>query len=390
MLTRMAFRNWQIGDPAPDFYCASTSSKNYSFGSAAGRYLVLYFFGTAENDTTPAVIAHLRKKPCFDDAHACFFGISIDPKDRDAARVAQHMPGFRYFWDMDRAVSRLYGAVAPDAPETGRVAFKPFTLILDPMMRVFAFLPLVSLEEHCRVLDTVLDSLPPTAAHAGVPMHAPVLIVPRVFEPAFCRELIARYQQHGGVESGFMRQVGSKTVGVYDDSFKKRNDFFFDTTAEHAALRTAIQQRMYRRLIPEIEKAFQYKVTRMERYLVACYASEEGGFFRAHRDNTTAGTAHRRFACTLNLNAEEYDGGELRFPEFGLEKTYRAPTGGAVIFSCSLLHEATPVTRGERYAFLPFLYDDAAALIRKENRERIARQTVDRNKGESEYSFAND
>ena len=161
----MAFRHWQIGDPAPDFYCASTSSQNYSFGSAAGRYLVLFFFGTADNATTPAIISHLRAKPYFDDKQACFFGISIDPKDRDEARVAQHMPGFRYFWDMDRAVSRLYGAVAPDAPATGRVAFKPFTLILDPMMRVLAFLPLVSLEDHLRALDAVLDSICCTRQH---------------------------------------------------------------------------------------------------------------------------------------------------------------------------------------------------------------------------------
>jgi predicted 2-oxoglutarate/Fe(II)-dependent dioxygenase YbiX len=36
-----------------------------------------------------------------------------------------------------------------------------------------------------------------------------------------------------------------------------------------------------------------------------------------------------------------------------------------VVFSCSLLHEATPVTRGTRYATLPFLYDDAAAAVRE-------------------------
>jgi predicted 2-oxoglutarate/Fe(II)-dependent dioxygenase YbiX len=38
-----------------------------------------------------------------------------------------------------------------------------------------------------------------------------------------------------------------------------------------------------------------------------------------------------------------------------------------VVFSCSLLHEATPVTRGTRYVFLPFLYDDAAAKVREQN-----------------------
>ena len=61
-----------------------------------------------------------------------------------------------------------------------------------------------------------------------------------------------------------------------------------------------------------------------------------------------------------------YEGGFLRFPEFG-STLYYARTGGAVVFGCSMLHEATPVTRGKRYMFLPFLYDDAAAQVRAEN-----------------------
>ncbi|MET0361438.1 MAG: 2OG-Fe(II) oxygenase, partial [Sphingobium sp.] len=96
------------------------------------------------------------------------------------------------------------------------------------------------------------------------------------------------------------------------------------------------------------------------------YDAQSGGWFRPHKDNTTMGTAHRRFAVSINLNAEDYDGGELRFPEFG-PRTHRPPTGGAIVFSCSLLHEATPVTRGSRYCILPFLYDEAAAQIRLEN-----------------------
>jgi predicted 2-oxoglutarate/Fe(II)-dependent dioxygenase YbiX len=101
---------------------------------------------------------------------------------------------------------------------------------------------------------------------------------------------------------------------------------------------------------------------------VACYEGTVGGHFRAHRDNTTKGTAHRRFAVSLHLNTGKYEGGYLRFPEFG-PQLYIAPAGGAVVFSCSLLHEATPVTRGRRYMFLPFLYDDEAAKIREANRK---------------------
>jgi predicted 2-oxoglutarate/Fe(II)-dependent dioxygenase YbiX len=115
-----------------------------------------------------------------------------------------------------------------------------------------------------------------------------------------------------------------------------------------------------------VKRVFQFSATRIERLLVGCYEAETGGHFRAHRDDTARGTAHRRFAVTINLNAGEYEGGDLMFPEFG-PRTYRAETGGAIVFSCSLLHQALPVTKGRRFAFLPFLYDDAGAKLREAN-----------------------
>ena len=92
--------------------------------------------------------------------------------------------------------------------------------------------------------------------------------------------------------------------------------------------------------------------------------------FHPHRDNTTQGTAHRKFACSINLNAD-FDGGDLRFGEYGLT-TYRPPVGGAVVFSCALMHEATRVSRGRRYAFLPFLFDEAGAAVLAAYQARVA------------------
>jgi hypothetical protein len=74
----------------------------------------------------------------------------------------------------------------------------------------------------------------------------------------------------------------------------------------------------------------------MERYLVGCYRAEEGGHFPLHPDNTTAGTALRRFAVSINLN-DDLEGGEVSFPEYSLTG-FRAPKGTAIIFSCSHLH----------------------------------------------------
>jgi predicted 2-oxoglutarate/Fe(II)-dependent dioxygenase YbiX len=164
-----------------------------------------------------------------------------------------------------------------------------------------------------------------------------------------------------------MRDVDGKTVAIIDYGHKRRRD----CDIEDERLRHSCMVRIHDRLAPEILKAYQFHATRMERYIVACYDATEGGHFRGHRDNTTRGTAHRRFAVSLHLNTGEYDGGQLRFPEFG-RQLYTAPVGGAVVFSCSLLHEATPVTRGRRFMFLPFLYDDAAAKIRQQNRKFLA------------------
>lgn len=376
-------RPWLPGEPTPDFHARAGDNPRYTFHTTAGRYVILTFLGSASQHDAAKVVSHIsRRRALFDDERLCFFGVSIDPADEAQGRLRDQIPGIRHFWDFDAKVSQLFGATSADAAE--RATYAPFTLVLDPMLRVCAHIGVIPAERHNQMLDEVLASLPPVAEHAGTTMSAPVLILPRVFEPELCRHLIKLYQQYGGLDSGFMREVNGKTVGVIEHSFKRRQDFEFDSRPELAKLRLAIQQRLVRRLVPEIKRAFQFDATRMERYIVARYDGASGGYFRPHRDNTTPGTAHRRFACTINLNAEEYEGGELRFPEFG-PRTYRAPTGGAVVFSCSLLHEATPVASGERYAFLPFFYDEAAARQRQDNAASLTGQVFDRSKGENEY-----
>ena len=373
----MARRQFLVGDPAPWFVARSSSKPQFHFDAAAGRYLVLSFFGAITDPASASAIEYISTglRRHFDDDKVALFGISIDPDDESQGRVTGTLPGIRYFLDFDRKVSELYGAVGPGDSIADLATYRRFTLVLDPYLRVIANIQLTDAGQHNAQLQQVLASLPPVDRHAGAPLSAPILILPRVFEPELCKELIQLYEQHGGGESGFMRERDGKTVGVVDHSFKRRKDFNFDAGPEYDRLREAVNARFNRRVVPEIKKAFQFAVTRIERYLVACYEGETGGFCHAHRDNTTTATAHRRFACTINLNAEDYAGGDLRFPEFGL-RTYRAPTGGAVVFSCSLLHEATAVTQGKRYAFLPFLYDDAAAKVREENLRVLSGEVV--------------
>ncbi|MGB7272941.1 MAG: redoxin domain-containing protein [Geitlerinemataceae cyanobacterium] len=353
-----------VGEPAPKFVVPSTNNPRYHFDSAAGRSIVLCFFASAGDATSQHVLEEFFKhREAFDDHRCCFFGVSVDPEDKRLSRVRQQMPGIRFFWDFDRRVSQQFKAFDRTP------IYRRCTYILDERLRVFGVLPFhEDPKTHISQVLNRLSELPELASPQMASVQAPILIVPRVFEPELCQTLIDYYNQNGGGESGFMREVDGRTVPILDNNFKRRKD----CQIEDEDLRNTAMFRVHNRLAPEILKAFQFNATRIERHIVACYDSISEGFFRAHRDNTTKGTAHRKFAVSLNLNTGEYDGGCLRFPEFG-HQTYEAPPGGAVVFSCSLLHEATPVTRGMRYAYLPFLYDDAAAKIRQANLQFLDR-----------------
>ncbi len=360
-----------LGDPAPWFSVRSSVNANFHFQTVAGRYLVLCFYGSAVYPESQVVLARVYQHPeIFDDDNCSFFGVSVDPEDEKQQRVTTKIPGFRFFWDFDYQVSRLYQVITT---QNEIDYFTPCSIVLDAGMRIIRILPIKpNPENHVRELLEFIKSLPPVNSWSES-ISAPVLAVPHVFEQELCRTLIDLYERQGGGDSGFMQEVNGQTVGVIDYGFKRRQDCLINDQV----LLNHLQTRIRRRLLPEIKKAFQFEVTRIERHIVACYDADTGGYFRAHRDNTTKGTAHRKFAVTINLNAEDYEGGELRFPEFG-QKTYRASTGGAIVFSCTLLHEATPVIKGRRYAYLPFLYNEEAAQVRRNNQQFLSGTTINK------------
>jgi predicted 2-oxoglutarate/Fe(II)-dependent dioxygenase YbiX/peroxiredoxin len=342
------------GDPAPVFHQRSPTTENFTFDTVAGRLIVLCFFGSGASDPARAALASvLERRDLFDDERASFFGVTTDPEDETTGRIRNVIPGYRFFWDFDRKITALYKVDAPT------------WVVIDPTMRIVARIPFAADGSDRAKLIALIENAPRPGQVGQMQIQAPILVIPNVFEPALCAHLINLYESHGGVESGFMREVGGRTVGINDRTHKSRKDHII----EDKPLIAELQSRFIRRVVPEIAKAHMFHITRMERYIVSCYAAEDGGHFRAHRDNTTSGTAHRRFAVSVNLN-DDFDGGEVSFPEYG-PRSFKAPPGGAVVFSCALLHAVSQVTRGRRYAFLPFLYDDAAARIRDANRHKI-------------------
>lgn len=362
------------GDPIPSFHAVSNVNPRFCFDVIAGRYVVLSFLGSLRLKLATDLLAAVQRRPdVFDTNSVAFIGVSVDAQDptRSRSELADLTRGLVLFWDTDLKVSQMFGATgAATSNKPAEVQYAPRTYVLDQAMRVVAVLAHTG-DSDAHLAD-VMRILAPLPKLDSMTTPAPVIIVPNVFEPELCRTLIDYYSTRGGQDSGFMRDVNGKTTATYDYSHKRRADC--EIIDDHLIKTT--QGRLKRRVIPAIKQAFQFNVTRIERHIVACYDAATGGHFRAHRDNTTLGTAHRRFAVTINLNADEFEGGELWFPEFSRQR-YKAPTGGAVVFSCSLLHEATPVTNGTRYAFLPFLYDEEAAKLRENNQRFVSNASME-------------
>lgn len=180
---------------------------------------------------------------------------------------------------------------------------------------------------------------------------APVLQVPDVFEPDLCAALIRHLQVDcagGDVSAVLVLQDGRQVLQV-DPSIKQRREVI----PRDRQLEARMHERLMRRALPEIARVFNFEVRRRDPFKLLAYP-EGAGYFRAHRDNETPDVAHRRFALSVNLNQGDYAGGEFRYPEFG-PHLFSPPTGAALVFSCSVLHEVLPVERGTRFAMTTFL-----------------------------------
>jgi len=197
--------------------------------------------------------------------------------------------------------------------------------------------------------------------------HAPVLVLPAIIERDLCRRLVEHWERSDKTRGAVSTQGEGAEVR---HSLKVRDD----VPVLAAELLQPLRQAFLANVLPEIRRAFHFEVTQVESMRIGCYDAAAGGFFGPHRDNTTPYTAHRKFALTLNLNTGEYEGGGLRFPEHG-ETLFAPPAGGGVVFSCALLHEALPVTRGRRFGLFTFFFDDAgAAQVRRMLAEEAKRR----------------
>jgi predicted 2-oxoglutarate/Fe(II)-dependent dioxygenase YbiX len=244
------------------------------------------------------------------------------------------------FHDPDRGVHAAYGIDAGSGPSV---------LVLDRNVRVSSVHRSCSPDEATGIADAA-SALAVQVPAEPAARHAPVLLVPDALDAGLRDRLVAAWHAADPVATGVETMADGRHVEALDDLRKRRRDH---VVTDPELLRT-LTQHVGRRVIPEVQKAFAFSATRFEGFKLGCYTADDAGFFDAHRDNLSAATAHRRFALSINL-ADDFEGGELCFPEYG-RQLYRPDPGEALVFSGAHLHEVRPVTAGRRFVLLSFLF----------------------------------
>lgn len=254
---------------------------------------------------------------------------------------------FRLLADEDGSVFDLYGI---NMPVTGaNTPADPAMAVLDSNGRVvdiFEDMPPASQAD--RALNVLLK-LNKERPRGSLGAHPPVLVLPNAMDPNICKQLIDTWHNPVPLWEG----DGKNSIGlnIEKGDVKVRNAAYGNCTqyvVRDAALSAELDGKVLRRVVPEIEKAFGYSPSKREEYRIACYDVADGGSLPAHRDNPTGETRHRRFTVSINLNNEDFDGGELAFREFS-DHHYDIEAGTAVVWSCSVLHEVMPISAGRRF-----------------------------------------
>jgi peroxiredoxin/predicted 2-oxoglutarate/Fe(II)-dependent dioxygenase YbiX len=332
-----------IGDIAPDCMLPQLdgTTVNLREDAIAGNPIVLLFCPRAAPSVAQTLSEFTTRYDAFAAAGARLFAVTTE---RAMEAVDQETP-FSILLDRKQSVFQSFGAT----PETTT------TIVLRPNHHVIAILKAAA-RVQARDALAVMEKLAAERKPTPMAMHPPVLIVPDVLSREDCRRLITSYDTRGRVVPhgpGLDHLAGSDyKMRIPEHSRRDRIDHvIFDKGTS-----TFLDRRLATRLFPEIAKAFHYQITRYERLRIGCYEGHRGGKLHGHRD-IHATTPYRRFAMSLNLNTEEFTGGELRFPEFG-DQRYTPASGTAIVFSSALLHEALEVKSGRRLVLLAFLFGE--------------------------------
>ncbi|WP_193184272.1 2OG-Fe(II) oxygenase family protein [Nisaea sediminum] len=342
------------GDIAPPIALRNKAGGEFNLAAdeVAGDFNIFVFLGhnAAANLAAVTAFVSARDQLAGYGARAYFVAAGKKwpelPADVDTGAVLQDIEG------------KAFSAFGQQALFGRAISTAPTTVLVAPNRHILRVLE-AEWPDHTKTVLEELEAQSALRAAQPYRMHPPVLLMPDVFSPGDCRHLMSVYAMQG---QEFVEPGHHKLQNRTTDCKMRIPDYGREDRIDHWVInpetQAYIDERIAKRLLPEIQKSFHYKVTRHERYRIACYQGERGGRAHGHRDNSSAMSAYRRFAVTINLNSDEYEGGEIWFPEFS-KQSYKPPAGAAIVFSCSLLHEVLHMRKGRRFALLGFLFGES-------------------------------
>src|SRR5256712_3454715 len=332
------------GERAPDFVLACQDGRPIRFyAHAGGRPAVLLFYDAADVDELLRFAEALTDGA---DRAVSLFAVQRGTPAMTPQVFPERARHFLVFADPQGTVRTAYRPGATDTPPL---------FVLDPNLRVLASLVLQDARTTAHKVLALLDAFLPPITPLEITTQAPVLLIPYALDQELCQSLIHVWETQGNVATGVEQSRGDRREATLSPDHKRRRDH----TVREAPLVRQLASTIGRRVMPEVAKAFAFRATHFEGFTIACYDAATGGVFRAHRDNLSPATAHRRFALSLNLNAG-YEGGYLRFPEYG-PHLYRPAAGAALVFACAHLHEGTEGRQGRRFGLLSFLFGEGGS-----------------------------
>lgn len=106
------------------------------------------------------------------------------------------------------------------------------------------------------------------------------------------------------------------------------------------------------------ENFFEFDLEKIERIQFTYYKSEENGFYDKHTDPLTWNLPHnRKLSLVIQLSdPKDYDGGDLILHYSNYPEIIRKQMGMSIFFPSHILHEVTPVTRGDRYSLVAWIH----------------------------------
>jgi peroxiredoxin/predicted 2-oxoglutarate/Fe(II)-dependent dioxygenase YbiX len=349
----------EVGDRIPAFALADSRGKPVTPVSnrLSGRPLLLVFEGNRSKDAAAfgAELAALREHQDELQAHdTVVMAITRRPPDDNRALEESQALPFPILSDPE---ARLYSSCRLEPAAARETAV---ILALDPNLRVVDVVDGGVAAAWARIA-AALATLEEPEAPATLGHHAPVLVLPRVLSADDCANLIEVWHRpapvwegHDYTNQGFDREKGDFKAA------NKGEGSVVQFVVRDRQVQDYLDAKLRRRVIPEIQKAFQTKVSRREDFRIAAYDAAEGGRLGPHRDNAIKTTRHRRFTVAVTLNAGGFEGGGLRFREYS-EEGYLVPTGTAIVWSAALLHEVLPVTAGCRYVLATHLFGGSSS-----------------------------